>query len=46
MNLKSGARVQVSKLKKDPLDFVLWKPSEDSDPGWNLHGEGEDQDGI
>ena len=33
--LKSGARIQVSKLKKDPLDFVLWKPSEDSEPGWN-----------
>ena len=33
--LKSGARVEVSKLKKDPMDFVLWKPSELSDPGWD-----------
>ena len=33
--LKSGARVEVSKLKKDPMDFVLWKPSEPSDPGWD-----------
>ncbi len=33
--LKAGARVEVSKLKKDPLDFVLWKPSEKSDPGWD-----------
>ena len=34
-DLKAGARVEVSKLKKDPLDFVLWKPSEKSDPGWD-----------
>ncbi len=32
--LKAGARVEVSKLKKDPLDFVLWKPSDKNDPGW------------
>ncbi len=34
-DLKAGARVEVSKLKKDPLDFVLWKPSVKSDPGWD-----------
>ena len=33
--LISGSRVEVSKLKKNPLDFVLWKPSEESDPGWD-----------
>ena len=33
-DLKAGARVEVSKLKKDPLDFVLWKPSVSKDPGW------------
>ena len=33
-DLKAGARVEISKLKKDPLDFVLWKPSDKSDPGW------------
>ena len=33
--LVSGSRVEVSKFKKDPLDFVLWKPSEPSDPGWD-----------
>ena len=33
--LISGSRVEVSKFKKNPLDFVLWKPSEDSDPGWD-----------
>ena len=27
--------LEVSKLKKDPLDFVLWKPSSDIQPGWN-----------
>jgi cysteinyl-tRNA synthetase len=30
-----GSRVEVSKYKKDPLDFVLWKPSETNDPGWD-----------
>ena len=33
--LKSGIRVNVSGLKKNPLDFVLWKPSEEVDPGWD-----------
>jgi len=33
--LIAGSRVEVSKYKKDPLDFVLWKPSEENDPGWN-----------
>ncbi len=34
-DLKAGARVEVSKLKNDPLDFVLWKPSDNNDPGWD-----------
>jgi len=33
--LIAGSRVEVSKNKKDPLDFVLWKPSEENDPGWD-----------
>jgi cysteinyl-tRNA synthetase len=33
--LKSGSRIEVSKLKKNPMDFVLWKPSKDEDPGWD-----------
>ena len=33
--LVAGSRVEISKYKKDPLDFVLWKPSEENDPGWN-----------
>ena len=33
--LKSGSRIEVSNLKKTPMDFVLWKPSEDGEPGWN-----------
>ena len=32
--LKAGSRIEVSKLKKSPMDFVLWKPSLDEDPGW------------
>ncbi len=32
--LKAGSRVEVSKLKNNPLDFILWKPSDDMDPGW------------
>ena len=29
-----GARVEVAPYKKDPADFVLWKPSTDDMPGW------------
>ena len=34
-DLKSGSRVEVSTNKKNPLDFVLWKPSDEKDPGWD-----------
>ena len=30
--LKSGSRIEVSKLKENPIDFVLWKPSKNDDP--------------
>ena len=32
--LKAGNRIEVSNLKKNPIDFVLWKPSDSKDPGW------------
>jgi cysteinyl-tRNA synthetase len=32
--LLAGSRIEISQNKKDPLDFVLWKPSEPNDPGW------------
>jgi cysteinyl-tRNA synthetase len=31
----AGARVEVAPYKKYPADFVLWKPSDESLPGWN-----------
>ena len=31
----SGARIEVADYKKNPADFVLWKPSEADQPGWN-----------
>ncbi len=30
-----GARVEVAPYKKDPADFVLWKPSNENQPGWD-----------
>ena len=30
----AGARVEVAPYKKDPADFVLWKPSDAQTPGW------------
>ena len=30
----AGARVEVAPYKRDPMDFVLWKPSDASLPGW------------
>lgn len=31
----AGARVEVAPYKKDPADFVLWKPARDGEPGWD-----------
>ncbi len=31
----AGARVDVAPYKKDPADFVLWKPSTPDQPGWD-----------
>ena len=31
----AGARVEVAGYKKDPEDFVLWKPAKDGEPGWS-----------
>ena len=33
--LVAGARVEVAPYKKDPADFILWKPSTKEQPGWN-----------
>jgi cysteinyl-tRNA synthetase len=30
----AGARVDIAPYKKDPSDFVLWKPSSSEQPGW------------
>jgi len=30
-----GARVDIAPYKKDAADFVLWKPSDDDQPGWD-----------
>jgi cysteinyl-tRNA synthetase len=32
--LVAGARVEVAPYKRDPADFVLWKPSAPDQPGW------------
>ena len=37
----AGARVEVAPYKKNPHDFVLWKPSKDGEPSWpSPWGEG------
>ncbi len=35
----AGARVEVAPYKKNPSDFVLWKPSADDEPGWEVPGD-------
>ena len=32
--LIEGSRIEVAPYKKDPRDFVLWKPSDEETPGW------------
>ncbi len=33
--MRAGARVEVAPYKRDPMDFVLWKPSHGAEPGWD-----------
>jgi cysteinyl-tRNA synthetase len=33
--MQAGARVEIAPYKKDPADFVLWKPSTPELPGWD-----------
>ncbi len=30
----AGARVEVAPYKRNPMDFVMWKPSKGDQPGW------------
>ncbi len=30
----AGARVEVAPYKRDPMDFILWKPSKPGEPAW------------
>ena len=32
--MRAGARVEVAPYKRDPMDFVLWKPSKEGEPSW------------
>jgi cysteinyl-tRNA synthetase len=34
-DMVAGARVEVAPYKRDPMDFVLWKPSTLYQPGWD-----------
>lgn len=34
-DLIAGARVEIAPYKKNPADFVLWKPSDHETPGWD-----------
>ena len=34
-DLIAGARIEVAPYKKNPSDFVLWKPSDNDTPGWD-----------
>ena len=42
----AGARVEVAPYKEDPMDFVLWKPSSDDEPGWTALGGVGGRDGT
>jgi cysteinyl-tRNA synthetase len=32
--MQAGARIEVAPYKRDPMDFVLWKPSKPGEPAW------------
>lgn len=33
-DLEAGARIEVNSQKRHPMDFVLWKPRKEGEPGW------------
>jgi cysteinyl-tRNA synthetase len=33
--MQAGARVEVADYKQDANDFILWKPSDEEQPGWD-----------
>ena len=36
--MEAGARVEIAPYKRDPVDFVLWKPSKPGEPSWASPG--------
>lgn len=36
--MRAGARVDVAAYKREEMDFVLWKPSVEGEPGWESPG--------
>ena len=44
--LIAGSRVEISENKKNPEDFVLWKPSKDEEPYWDSPWGKVDRVGI
>lgn len=34
-DLESGSRVEVNEIKKNPLDFALWKKAKEGEPSWD-----------
>ena len=34
-DLQAGARVEVDKYKRNPVDFALWKKAKEGEPSWN-----------
>jgi cysteinyl-tRNA synthetase len=34
-DLEAGARIEVSSIKEDPMDFALWKASKPGEPAWD-----------
>ena len=37
-DLEAGARIDVSELKEDPMDFALWKAAKPGEPSWPSPG--------
>lgn len=33
--LQAGVRIEISEIKKNPMDFVLWKMSKPNEPSWD-----------
>ena len=44
--LEAGARINIGEVKKEPMDFALWKAAKPGEPSWDSRGARAGRAGI